>query len=66
MRALNISDNNYRITGQFRVGDIRYACADIHAARSLLNWTPQVNVADGLLQLAKWARAEFASKVGCD
>ncbi|HET8711311.1 MAG TPA: NAD-dependent epimerase/dehydratase family protein [Spongiibacteraceae bacterium] len=60
MRALNISDNNYRITGQFRVGDIRYACADIHSAKTLLQWTPKTQVAEGLQQLAMWAKAQHS------
>ncbi|URF03422.1 NAD-dependent epimerase/dehydratase family protein [Cupriavidus campinensis] len=49
------------ITGAFRVGDIRYAAADIRAAHQLLDWTPKVDVATGLAQLAAWARVEFAA-----
>ena len=59
MRNLGCPDDNYDITGQFRVGDIRYACADTHAARELLGWEPHINVEAGLALLANWARTEF-------
>lgn len=59
MRALGKPENAYRITGAFRPGDIRHACADISAARRLLGWEPRVSVDEGLARLARWARAEF-------
>ena len=58
MRALGRPDDAYRITGAFRVGDIRHACADIGAAGRLLGWSPKVGVDEGLRRLAEWARAE--------
>lgn len=63
MRSLNVRDDNYKITGQFRVGDIRHACADIRAAKSLLNWAPKVRITDGLQQLASWARKQHQNKL---
>jgi dTDP-L-rhamnose 4-epimerase len=59
MRALGKPENSYRITGAFRVGDIRHACADISAARRLLDWAPRITVDEGLARLARWARVEF-------
>ena len=59
MRALGVPDDSYAITGDFRIGDIRHACADIRAARDLLKWRPQVGIHDGVKQLADWARIEF-------
>lgn len=59
MNALGLPNNSYKITGAFRVGDIRHACADIAAAKNSLNWTPKVGLQDGLTQLAHWAREEF-------
>lgn len=62
MRSLGCSDEKLTITGQYRVGDIRHACADISSARAQLGWVPRVRTEDGLSLLAKWARAEFESK----
>lgn len=61
MRALNREDSAYSITGEFRIGDIRHACADIRAAREKLGWMPKVSVEVGLRQLAEWARIEYQS-----
>lgn len=47
-----------RVSGRFRAGDIRYACADIGAARDLLGWSPKVSLREGLERLADWAREE--------
>lgn len=59
MRNLDVNDTSYKITGQFRIGDIRYACANITAARSALNWTPNVSIQSGVELLAEWAKVEF-------
>ena len=61
MRNLGVSDTSYKITGQFRIGDIRYACANITAARASLNWSPQVSIQSGVERLAKWAKVEFTN-----
>lgn len=44
----------YEITGDFRMGDIRYAVADIQKAHELLDWQPQVMPETGLQQLSQW------------
>lgn len=59
IRNLGCAEDSYAITGKFRVGDIRHACADISAAQALLNWQPQVSAETGLSLLADWARTEF-------
>lgn len=61
MKALGLPQTRYRITGEFRVGDIRHACADINAARERLGWRPTVGVEEGLARLAHWATAGPAS-----
>jgi dTDP-L-rhamnose 4-epimerase len=61
MRNLGRADDAYRITGAFRIGDIRHACADIRKAGQILGWKPRVSVESGLAQLAKWAQEEFAN-----
>lgn len=62
MKALGRPENAYRITGAFRVGDIRHACADITEARTLLDWQPKVSVDDGLTRLARWAQEQHQVK----
>ncbi|OQW71715.1 MAG: hypothetical protein BVN35_15370 [Proteobacteria bacterium ST_bin11] len=64
MKYLGVSDDHYSVTGAFRVGDIRHACADIDAARDLLGWAPRVSAETGLSLLANWARTEFDSGSG--
>jgi dTDP-L-rhamnose 4-epimerase len=61
MRHLDCTNDKYTVTGQFRAGDIRHACADIRSACDQLQWEPKVSIEAGLLQLATWARSEFQS-----
>jgi dTDP-L-rhamnose 4-epimerase len=42
------------VTGQFRDGDVRYACADPSGAYRLLGWRPRVELATGLEELCSW------------
>lgn len=63
MKALGRPQDAYRITGDFRVGDIRHACADVEAARNLLDWQPKVSVEEGLALLARWAQAQAQPKL---
>lgn len=46
---------DYRITGKFRDGDIRFAQADISKAFNFLHWRPQVSLNDGLSKLVDWS-----------
>ena len=47
--------SGYQISGQYRVGDIRFAVGDISVARKVLDWAPQVDLRTGLGLLANWA-----------
>lgn len=51
--------DHFRITGNFRAGDVRYAVADISAAVSTLGWTPRISFAEGIARLADWAKREI-------
>ena len=42
------------VTGKYRVGDIRHCFADLSLSQSLLGYTPQVRLEDGLRELAGW------------
>jgi dTDP-L-rhamnose 4-epimerase len=45
----------YKVTGNFRDGDIRYAQADIDKAKLLLGWSPTTCLSEGLKRLANWS-----------
>lgn len=47
-----------RVTGEFRLGDIRHNAADITRLREVLNYAPQVDLASGLARFARWATGE--------
>jgi dTDP-L-rhamnose 4-epimerase len=47
-----------KVTGQFRVGDIRHCYADMSRARRLLGFTPQVGLREGLRRFCKWAATQ--------
>ena len=46
---------DYKVSGRFRDGDIRFAQADITKARDLLDWNPSVDLEEGLSRLIKWS-----------
>ena len=48
------------ITGQYRAGDIRHCFADITKIRTLLGYEPQVQLEDGLRDLATWLEGQIA------
>jgi dTDP-L-rhamnose 4-epimerase len=50
-----------QITGKYRVGDIRHCFADIGLARSMLGYTPEVSLEDGVLELADWLEGQIAN-----
>jgi dTDP-L-rhamnose 4-epimerase len=49
------------LTGKYRVGDIRHCFADIRRARETLGYQPQVNLEDGLEELAGWLEGQVAT-----
>ena len=49
------------LTGKYRVGDIRHCFADITRARETLGYQPQVNLEDGLEELAGWLEGQVAT-----
>jgi dTDP-L-rhamnose 4-epimerase len=53
-RALGKEAIQPRITGKYRVGDIRHCFADITLARTLLHYEPRVSLEEGILELAGW------------
>jgi dTDP-L-rhamnose 4-epimerase len=59
--ALNKKSLQPRITGTYRVGDIRHCFADISLARSVIGYTPKVTLEDGVVQLAEWLSGQIAT-----
>jgi dTDP-L-rhamnose 4-epimerase len=48
------------ITGEFRVGDIRHCYADISLARQSLGYQPEVELAEGMREVAGWLEGRVA------
>jgi dTDP-L-rhamnose 4-epimerase len=48
------------VTGKFRAGDIRHCFADISSARDLLGYRPEVELEDGMRELAGWLETQSA------
>jgi dTDP-L-rhamnose 4-epimerase len=48
------------VTAKFRAGDIRHCFADISKARTLLGYEPEVDLEDGMRELAAWLETQTA------
>jgi dTDP-L-rhamnose 4-epimerase len=48
------------VTGRYRMGDVRHCFADISLAKRVLGYEPQVQLAEGLAQLARWLDGQTA------
>ncbi len=48
------------VTGTFRAGDIRHCFADISLARRLLGFEPQVELVQGMAEIADWLEGQVA------
>jgi len=47
-----------KVTGQFRVGDIRHCYADLSAAKKVLGFVPRVELHEGLSRFCEWAATQ--------
>lgn len=56
LTQLGAPETRTRVSGDYRPGDIRHACADIGEAARFLGWQPQVSLEDGLSRLARWVQ----------
>jgi dTDP-L-rhamnose 4-epimerase len=54
LKSILKSDSVLRISGDFRVGDIRHCFADTSAAKRLLNFEASVDINEGLDRFAAW------------
>ena len=46
------------INGKYRMGDVRHCFADISRARSLIGFSPQVALHEGIVELANWLEGQ--------
>ena len=53
-------DVSPEITKQYRVGDIRHCFANITKAQTTLGYKPEVDLENGMAELAEWLRGEQA------
>jgi dTDP-L-rhamnose 4-epimerase len=58
IRTVTGSESEISVGGQFRVGDIRFAVADISRAESGLGYRPKVEFRVGLERLLPWVREQ--------
>lgn len=58
--ALNKTYLQPEVSGKYRVGDIRHCFADLTKAQTVLGFKPQVEIEDGILNLAEWLETQVA------
>ncbi|MBV5330167.1 MAG: NAD-dependent epimerase/dehydratase family protein, partial [Chlorobium sp.] len=52
------SNSSIRITGAFRVGDIRHNIADVALTRDILGFVPEISFKQGLSNFLEWAKGQ--------
>ncbi len=52
------SNSKLQVSGDFRLGDIRHCYADLELAKSLLGFTPQISLVDGLQAFCDWVQTQ--------
>jgi dTDP-L-rhamnose 4-epimerase len=58
LRRLLGSASDVRVSGDFRVGDIRHCYADLSLARQALGFAPEVLLEEGLGRFVHWVRTQ--------
>jgi len=53
-RALDLNPR-LRVSGRYRLGDVRHAVGDVSRLASVMDFRPQVTFADGVKQFVEWA-----------
>jgi dTDP-L-rhamnose 4-epimerase len=59
-RILGRDDIEPEVTGRYRVGDIRHCFADVSLAEQVLGYKPEVELDDGMTELAGWLEGQVA------
>jgi dTDP-L-rhamnose 4-epimerase len=55
-----------KITGAFRLGDIRHNLADLSKARALLGFKPKISFEEGINKFSKWVLSQEVSEDNFD
>ncbi len=58
--ALDKQNIEPQIVGKYRAGDIRHCFADISCAQRVLGFEPQIELQDGMRELANWLEGQVA------
>lgn len=54
LRRLLGSTSEFKVTGDFRAGDIRHCYADLSKSREILGYAPSISLEDGLQRFCDW------------
>ena len=57
------SNSDLKITGEYRLGDIRHNYADLEKAEKELGFTPIIDIEDGLKNFLDWASLQPKSNL---
>ena len=60
-RVLGKAEIEPRVTGNYRVGDIRHCFADMSRAREALGFEARVSLEDGMTELGGWLENQVAT-----
>ncbi len=52
------TSGQYRISGQFRLGDVRHSVASLNAIEDRLGYEPMISLEQGLERLVAWVRSQ--------
>ena len=58
------SSGEIRVTGNYRVGDIRHNLADITQARQILGWSPRIAFEEGIKRFISWVGTQDTAHDG--
>jgi dTDP-L-rhamnose 4-epimerase len=58
LKLQNEDASESKVTGQYRVGDIRDCYADIGKIKSILGYEPAVSLSEGLREFLSWAESQ--------
>jgi dTDP-L-rhamnose 4-epimerase len=47
-----------QVTGEYRAGDVRHCYADVELARALLGFSAEVELEQGMAELAEWLEGQ--------
>lgn len=56
------SNIDIKVTGNFRVGDIRHNCADLNKIKTKLNYVPKVDFVQGISNFVDWVETQEIQK----